>query len=388
MSFNIRGFGGFDGVDSKVGWFRKMCIDVRPDIVAIQESRCNEVNDNWVEIIWGNSNFRYLQKPKVEKSGGMLLIWDPSVFVVDDAVGKDHFLAIKGSWRGKDRQCIIVNVYGPHKDRDKKKFWDSLDQIMNIGGVDWVIGGDFNEVRAPEERQNCIFSERRAKLFNRFIDDNHLIDVPLTGKRFTRISDDGKKFSKIDRFLVSEGFLQAWGDISVTSFDRKTSDHSPMLLCDNNIDFGPKPFKLFDIWLENKEVESIIIEAWNKTVTNARPDCFLRDRLKNVKNSLREWSKIKYGALDSDLIKYKMAVEQYEEKADLGIIDDQERLEWLNARACWLQKDKEKTCMLKQKARLKWAAEGDDNTSFFYSTIRRNNCRTNIRGLYIDGCWE
>ena len=33
-----------------------------------------------------------------------------------------------------------------------------------------------------------------------------LIDVPMCGRKFTRISDDRAKFSKLDRFLVSNEF--------------------------------------------------------------------------------------------------------------------------------------------------------------------------------------
>ncbi|XP_071712700.1 uncharacterized protein [Rutidosis leptorrhynchoides] len=323
-----------------------MRLEVAPDIVAIQESKCNEVSDKWVELIWGSPNFQYVQKPKVEKSGGMLLIWDPTVFAVNEV----HFLAIKGTWKGKFKQSIIVNVYGLHKDKEKKLFWDSLEDLMNYSDAEWVIGGDFNEVRTDDERQNCEFIERRAKLFNNFIEKNHLIEIPLIGKRFTRISDDGKKFSKLDRFLVSNNFLQSWGEVS--------------------------------------DADSVIVEAWNKMVVGSRPDCVFRNKLKNVKEALRVWSKFKYGSIDEEIKNWKSNVSNFESKADLGILTEAERSEWLNARAKWNQKKKEKTGMLKQKARIKWATDGDENTSFFHYSIQRNINSSKIRGLHINGIWE
>ncbi|XP_071740489.1 uncharacterized protein [Rutidosis leptorrhynchoides] len=179
----------------------------------------------------------------------------------------------KGNWKGKDKESVVVNVYGPHKDGEKKAFWKSLKEIMILKDVEWVIGGDFNEVRSQDERQNCNFVERRAKIFNNIIEENHLIEAPLLGRRFTRIIDDGVKFSKLDRFLVSESFIDTWGDVSIIDLDRNTCDHCPILLGDKNINFGPKPFKVFDTWLENEDVEPIIIEAWNKEVTSKNPDC-------------------------------------------------------------------------------------------------------------------
>ncbi|XP_071741412.1 uncharacterized protein [Rutidosis leptorrhynchoides] len=225
-------------------------------------------------------------------------------------------------------------------------------------------------------------------MFSNFIDSRHLIEIPLLGKRFTRISDDGSKFSKLDRFLVLESFLNSWGDISVTSLDRRTSDHCPIILKDMNEDFGPKPFKIFDLWLECIDVELVIVDAWNKEIKGSRCDCVFRNKMKNVKEALREWSKHQYSNLDVELDTWKKTVENLEIKAEQNTLTDTELEEWLNARVKWLSKEKEKAEMLRQKARLNCIAEGDDNTSSFHSTIRRKNNSSNIRGLNLNGKWE
>ncbi|XP_071705038.1 uncharacterized protein [Rutidosis leptorrhynchoides] len=233
----------------------------------------------------------------------MLTIWDLNVFLVSEAVEKQHFLAIKGKWVGKETELVVINVYGPHKDADKKKMWESLENVMCYPNVEWVLGGDFNE---------------------------------------------------------------SWGDISATASDRNTSDHCPIVLNDKNIDFGPKTFKLFNLWLESKDVEKIITEAWNKEVFESKDDCKFRDKMKNVKETLRSWSKNKYGVLDFEIESWKKKVMELEAKADNGSITDSER----------------------DKARSKWDFEGDDNTAFFHATIRKRYNSSSIRGLHIDGIWD
>ncbi|XP_071718284.1 uncharacterized protein [Rutidosis leptorrhynchoides] len=153
---------------------------------------------------------------------------------------------------------IILNIYGPHNDQLKQKFWDSLDNIMQVDIDDWVFCGDFNEVRRRAERKNCEFIESRAKMFNDFIDKANLIEIPLGGMKFTRISDDGLKYSKLDRFLVSEACYASWDGISACTLDRDYSDHCPIVLKDMNNDFGPKPLRIFNNWFEEDKCDDLI----------------------------------------------------------------------------------------------------------------------------------
>ncbi|GJS42893.1 hypothetical protein Tco_0567936 [Tanacetum coccineum] len=44
--------------------------------------------------------------------------------------------------------------------------------------------------------------------------------------------------------------------------------------------------------------------------------------------------------------------------------------------------------MLRQKARIRWDAEDDENSKFFHSYVRRRNNKSNIRGLTINEVWS
>ncbi|XP_071712590.1 uncharacterized protein [Rutidosis leptorrhynchoides] len=185
LSLNIRGFGS--GKDNKIRDFKKLIYREKPDIIAIQETKCNTVDSKWVSILWGSDEFGFIQKEMVGKSGGMLLIWDTNEFVAEQNVINEFYIAVKGKWKGRDDDTFIVNVYGPQDDANKMKMWASLENFVGAYDAAWVLCGDFNEVREQSERQNCIFMERRAKRFNDFINNSRPLDIPLGGKRFTRI---------------------------------------------------------------------------------------------------------------------------------------------------------------------------------------------------------
>ena len=109
--------------------------------------------------------------------------------------------------------------------------------------------GDFNVVREASERFGSSFCSTSTQYFNEFIEDAGLIDVPMVGKRFTRVDAIGAKLSKLDRFLVSDVVYDCFDHLQVSVLDRKWSDHCPILLHYNMVDFGPSPFKFFNSWL-------------------------------------------------------------------------------------------------------------------------------------------
>ncbi|XP_071707906.1 uncharacterized protein [Rutidosis leptorrhynchoides] len=314
-----------------------------------------------------------------------MVIWDKGVFEFDSYTCGEFFLAIRGKWKNSGLESIIVNVYGPHNDRGKKLLWESLDVLLNSVSSAWLLCGDFNELRISSYRLNSQFRQGRADRFKEFILRNNLIEIPISGRKFTRISDDGIKFNKLDMFLVTNNFLGLWEDLSI--IDRNLSDHCPLVLRDRIFDYGPKPFKVFNEWFNFLDVEDVIRDAWNQPIRGSKKDCIFRDRLKNVKMALRSWSKSKCGGLDFEIEELKKETLSWELKAECQSLSDSVRASWLECRRKWVEKEKIKTSMLKQKARIKWSIDGDENSKYFHASIHRKYNKCNFRGINVDGVW-
>ncbi|GJV23278.1 putative RNA-directed DNA polymerase, eukaryota, reverse transcriptase zinc-binding domain protein [Tanacetum coccineum] len=78
----------------------------------------------------------------------------------------------------------------------------------------------------------------------------------------------------------------------------------------------------------------------------------------------------------------------WDAKAEDGLINDfdvDKREEWIMDLDHLNRLHKED---LKQKCRLKWAVEGDENTNFFHSLLKVNYSRSNIKGIISDGIWR
>lgn len=206
-------------------------------------------------------------------------------------MGDERFIAVNGEWKGKVADVFLVCIYEPHVTRQKTSLWERLTVLMDRIRGAWCIFGDLNVVRSNDNRLNSQVKVKEMIEFNDFINDTRLVEIPMGGQKFTKVSDDGMKFSKLDWFLLNEDFNTLWGNLSVTVLDRKLSDHCPIVLKDVDPDFGPKPFRAFYIWLEEVDFLQIVEEAWKKDVRGNRPDCLFRDKLKNVKEVLRKWVK-------------------------------------------------------------------------------------------------
>ncbi|XP_071738619.1 uncharacterized protein [Rutidosis leptorrhynchoides] len=371
ISLNIRGFRLANG-KSKFGWVRGILKKELPWFMGLQETKLNTVNARWICSLWGNPDCDFLQKEKVGQSGGQILIWDTNKFVASDVYCFDSVIRVQGKLLDSGLFVNVINIYGPHDDAKKQTLWDSRSNLLR-GKCDesWLLCGDCNEVREKGDRLNCEFIEARAKRFNNFIVNNNLMEIPLGGRLFTHVSDDMLKFSKLDMFLVSESFYAEWKSLSAIAMDWKHSDHCPIMLSDMEKNFGPKPFKIFDAWFDEDDFEQIIVESWKDPVlVNMCKDCLFRNKLKKVKEALKVWSHNKFGHIDGEIEVLKCTANNLELKAEGGLLDKNEKKLWFETRKMWLEKDAIKTKMLKQKARVRWILDGDENTKYFHSLIR------------------
>ncbi|XP_071727976.1 uncharacterized protein [Rutidosis leptorrhynchoides] len=161
------------------------------------------------------------------------------------------------------------------------------------------------------------------------------------------------------------------------------------MLKDEIKDFCPKPFKIFDLWMDDPECLKIVSEAWAEQPNiGTRRDCWLLNKLKNVKGALKAWSKKKFGKIDDEIEELKIAALNLELKAETSPLSDSELQSWKENRKAWMTKENMKKRMLKQKSRIRWAIDGDENTKFIHAIIRNNYNKCNIRGLTINGCWN
>ncbi|GKB10150.1 RNA-directed DNA polymerase, eukaryota, reverse transcriptase zinc-binding domain protein [Tanacetum coccineum] len=220
-------------------------------------------------------------------------------------------------------QMIEVGVALSYDVKGCKKY---LRQLIN--GIDHIerviLFGDLNEVRSESERFGSTFSYGDATIFNSFIHDTGLINLPMGGRSLLLIDYDFEDFVK-----------EKW----VANSDLEQSK--------------PLHTKLKDLKSHLK-----LWYAHTKEVEANRKNCILA--------TLRDMDK----------------------KIDDGHATDVDRTTRINKMQELEDLEKLELMDLVQKSRVKWEVEGDENSKFFRGLINSRRNSQIVQGIMLDGVWN
>nr|GEW55686.1 RNA-directed DNA polymerase, eukaryota [Tanacetum cinerariifolium] len=200
-------------------------------------------------------------------SGGILCVWDSSSF---------H----------KEHHTISDNFH----DAAKRVLWDYVSSIINRWDGDTIVMGDFNKIRNMGERMGSVFNSRGASEFNSFIDNSGLVEVQLEGFSFTWSHPSAKKISKLDPFLVSEGFTSLFPRTSAICLDKHLSDHRPILLREAITDYGASLFRFYHSWFKLNGFDDMVSNTWQSIMLDdSNAMIRFKKKLQCMKKAIRSW---------------------------------------------------------------------------------------------------
>ncbi|KAL4308180.1 hypothetical protein GQ457_01G006150 [Hibiscus cannabinus] len=261
--------------------------------------------------------------------------------------------------------------------------WNELRTLKEATEISWIVGGDFNAVRNRSERSSCGNVLVGADKFNQFIEDCNFIDLPMIGKKFTWFGPSNKS-SRLDRFLVDEFWVLQYKELIQRGLPRSISDHAPVMLISEEIDWGPRPFKFINAWLQKEGCREVIKKIFDCKTLNQSD---IAVKLRRLKAALKKWN-------SESCENFNLKVRELEKK--INVLEESKNL--LNdvssknaeIRVCrlelWetlrLQEE-----LLKQKARMDWMAKGDSNTAFFHRVVKIRAKKKSLSGLMFGVKW-
>lgn len=169
-------------------------------MLGIQETKMTRLDLFLFRALWGNYQFYVASNASQGRPGSLLTVWDPSTFKKTKVWSMESVLVVEWEIIAKGIRFFLVNIYAP-QDRRKKK-WSGifLSSFMSSNVGEFLLFGDFNVVRYPNERSGSVFCQIEDDDFNNFIANSDLTDVKMRGRRFTRVDSLCSKMEKLDRF--------------------------------------------------------------------------------------------------------------------------------------------------------------------------------------------
>ncbi|GJZ05256.1 RNA-directed DNA polymerase, eukaryota [Tanacetum coccineum] len=342
-----------------------------------------------IKFMWGNSNFQYASSDSIGNSGGILCVWEQSIFKKEGVTVSDNFIALYGTWIPTNTKILIVVVYAPQAPALKHMLWEYISTLINRWGGETIVLGDFNAVRSEEERFGSVFNKFCARSFNQFITSSGLVDVKMEGYSFTWSHPSASKMSKLDRYLVSDGIFSIFPAITAICLDRHLSDHRPIILKEISSDYGPIPFRIYHSWFKREGFDEIVRRTWQSFSHNDSNSLIrFKKKLQDLKKTIRVWIKDANMSKAGDKNSLIKQLEEIDKAMDSGIINDELLLNRLEISHRLFEAKQLDLNDVAQKAKVKWAIGGDENSKFFHGIINKRRAQLAIRGIFDNGVWQ
>jgi len=270
----------------------------------------------------------------------------------------------------------------------KQVLWDKLLHFaVNIEDVSLCLCGDFNSSRSTKERRvrGTVFHRHDSDIFNKLIEDSSFIDLSICGRLFTWYRGDGFSMSRLDRFLLSPPWCDAWPNSIQLVNQRGLSDHVPLVLYVDEDNWGPRPFRMLKCWADLPGYEMYVRDQWASYNIDGCGAFVLKEKLKLLKGSLKEWHYSHSQTLESRCGVLKERMSTLDIKGETSALEEDEVVEIHDLSVNLHSLARIQTSVCWQQSRLKWLQEGDANTIFFNGIMSSRRRHSTIQLLQVKG---
>ncbi|KAK8595392.1 hypothetical protein V6N13_016765 [Hibiscus sabdariffa] len=286
LLWNVRGLGS----SVKRKEIRSLLRQQRAEMVFLLESKMESVGDSMVKSVWWKDSFRYVFSPSVGLAGGILIIWEVSKFSMSEVHDGSCFLYVSGLWLIENWNCGMVATYAPCGAVEQGACWWSLSVLISSCGLLVCCGGDFNSAG--------------------------LLDLPASGCKYTWHGSESKA-SRLDRFLVLVLWIEKFMDLVQHNLPRSISNHSSVRLSSGVTNWGPRPFRFLNCWLEKSAHVRLIGAEWSCISEEARSPVSSMDKLRSLKSFLKVWNRVSFGSVDLQIETTKELLNDLDEQGGL-----------------------------------------------------------------------
>ena len=353
-------------------------------ILCLQETKRETFDLQYIRKFCPKRFNKFSFLPSNGASGGLLVVWNDSIQSGELAFENEFSISVKFTCKLSNVSWYLTNVYGPCQVERRMAFIDWFANIDMPQDTDWLVLGDFNFIRKPEDRSKPGGDINDMLIFNEAISNLGLIELPLKGRKFTWSNMQQEPLlERLDWFFTSESWTISYPATSVSALAKPISDHVPCV-----IDIGTKIpkaeiFRFENHWLQHSSFKQIVQNGWNIPVGHVDLAKKVNAKLKNTRRALKLWSK-SLSSLKKDIDFVNSIIDFLE------IIEEGRTLHQMEinlkemAKEHMLELLEKQNSYWRQRGKINWVKLGDANTKNFHARATIRNRHNFIASLKND----
>jgi hypothetical protein len=256
-----------------------------------------------------------------------------------------------------------------------------LNSLVIPDDENWLLMGDFNLIRSPQDRNKAGGNINEMLLFNEAISNLGLVDIPLKGRKFTWSNmQNSPLLQRLDWFFSSVAWTTSFPNTMATPLAMTTSDHVPCVISIQTSIPKSTVFRFENSWLDMPDFLATVESSWTQSIHYADAAKRITAKFKVLRKELKKW-KHSISSITKDiedlnvLISLLDAIENFR---DLCPMERQFRMAMKFHLAALL---KQQLAYWKQRGKIKWATLGDENSRFFHSMATTQKRKNHIQSI-------
>lgn len=300
----------------------------------------------------------------------------------------DYSVSIRCRMKDSEKEWAFTGVCGPCDPTAFGLLREDLCKVHGEWKVLWCVGGDFNVVRCPAERLGMRRMTHHTRLFNAFIQELSLVDIPLGGACFTWTGNQGEQVCSIlDRFLFTMDWMEVEPRLTQETLPNLGSDHTSIILRSLGQSYARRPFRFDLMWLEVPGFIEKVKEWWEAEVEEGSTSFMLGQHLKLLKEKICRWRKQEFGEIEVRKVKCLGRMEHWQQKEMVCSLNEEEKVEKRREEEEYNRLLRMEEISWRQKSRVSWLKEGDQNTKFFHKMATWRQSTNFMNRLKVEGEW-
>lgn len=165
----------------------------------------------------------------------------------------------------------------------------------------WLVLGDFNLTRFPQNKNNDLFNHREASLFNDAINSLGLIELPLLDRAYTWSNRrDTPTLARLDRAFVNLAWDHKFPNTNLSSLTRFNSDHVPLKVTVSTAIPRSHLFRFENSWLLHNSFCQLLESSLAGAADVCTGSSFSR-LLKRCRKACRSWARRLHSAQQREI---------------------------------------------------------------------------------------